>query len=149
MKSILVTTDFSPHSNYSLRYILEWLKDIQSPTNIILLNTYLVDMKNDHQHLLQLNDQMRLESKKKLELQKAEALTWVKNSFTDIKTASHMGTLTNVMTNLIRTEQIDLVVMGKNGGGHVEQIVDLLKKQRCPLLITYNKEQHDLQIAVS
>lgn len=145
MKSVLVTTDFTPHSQYTLRYVLDLLRHTQSPSRVLLVNTYLVDLNNDPQALLQLNDELKTHSKKNLEKQKREALEWVRNPNIIIDTASHMGSLPNVITNLIRREMIDLVAMGKDGGNHVEQIAELLKVQKCPLLITYDKDQHKFQ----
>lgn len=144
MKNILVTTDFSPPSQYSLRYILDLLRDTQSTSRVLLVNTYFFNLNNDPRDLVQLNDELKSHSKINLEKQKREALEWVRNPNIIIDTASHMGSLSNVITNLIRRENIDLVVMGKDSGNHVEQIAELLKKQNCPLLITYDKEQRFL-----
>lgn len=141
MKSILIPTDFSSHSQYTLRYVLELIRETKSPSRVLLVNTYLVELKDDSQELVQLNDVLKSQSKKNLEKQKAQALEWVSNPNINIETASHMGSLTNVITNLIKREGIDLVAMGKDGGSHVEQIADLLKKLKCPLLTTYDKER--------
>lgn len=142
MKSILVTTDFSTHSQYTLKYVLDLLKDTQDISRILLVNTYLVDLNNDPQKYVQLNDELKSSSIINLEKQKTEAMEWTQNPMIIIDTASHMGSLLNVITNLIRKEKIDLVAMGKSGSIHDQQIVDLLKRQKCPLLLTYSSELH-------
>lgn len=144
MKSILVTTDFSPHSQYTLKYVLDLLKDTQNTSRILLVNTYLVDFSNDPQKYVQLNDELKSNSIINLEKQRIEALEWVQNPNISIVTASHMGSLLSVITNLIKQEKIDLVAMGKSGSIQDEQITDLLKKQKCPLLLTYDKSGNEV-----
>lgn len=136
MKSIIVTTDFSPQSEYTLRHVLDLLKDTEVPTRVILLNTYLFDFNNEPQQLIELNDTLKSESKKNLEEIKIEAMAWVRNPNISIELSSHMGSLHNVITNLIRKEKIDYVAMGKHGGQQIEQIAEILKAYKCPLLIT-------------
>ena len=139
MNSILITTDFSPHSQYTLEYVLNLLEQTRVTSRILLVNTYLMDLQNDPQGLVQRNDELKLLSNNHLDKQKAESLRWIRNPEITIQTASHMGSLPNVISHLIIKEKIDLVAMGNDGGSHVYKIVDLLKKLKCPLLITYQK----------
>lgn len=142
MKSILVATDFSPQSQHTLRFVLDLLKDTRESSRVLLINTYLINLNNASHELVQNNDELKSLSKKLLEDQKREALEWVRNPNIVIETSSHMGSLTNVVLNLVKKEKIDLVAIGKDGGSHIEQIVSQLKTYNCPLLITNDREQN-------
>ena len=48
-----------------------------------------------------------------------------------------MGSLNYVVKHLIQEQEISLVVMGKDGGSHVEQVIAQLKDLQCPLLLTF------------
>lgn len=137
MKKILITTDFSTHSQYTIFYVLNLLHDTQIPCKILLLNTYIVQQTDPHQ-VISTNDELKRISKLGLERQRDKALKNVINFNISIEIASHMGSLNNVVMQLLRKEKIDLVAMGKNGGRHVESLSHLLKQQQCPLLITYS-----------
>ena len=145
MNRILVTTDFSTPSQHTLRAVLDLLRHTQSTSRILLVNTYVVDRSTDPRDLICRNDELKIRSKKNLEAQRREALEWVRNPHIIIDTASHMGSLPNVITNLIKKEKIDLVAMGRDEGNHLKQIADLLKKHQCPLLITQEEEEHKPQ----
>lgn len=136
MKSILITTDFSDHSEYTLRYVLDLVRHTKTVVRILLLNTYMVDLQTDPQRLVQLNDELKSKSKQSLEVQKREALQWIRNPNIAIETTSHMGSLANVITNLIKKEKIDLVAMGKDNGQQIEKMTNLLKEYDCSLLVT-------------
>ncbi len=64
----------------------------------------------------------------------------VSNPNISVDTASHIGSLNNVVRQLLQKEKFDLVVMGKNDGKHIEAISALLKQQLCPFLITHAKD---------
>jgi hypothetical protein len=50
-----------------------------------------------------------------------------------------MGSLSNVIVNLVKKENIDLIVIGKDGGNNIAQISGLLTLHPCHLLITQDK----------
>jgi nucleotide-binding universal stress UspA family protein len=136
MKTILVTTDFSHHSNHTIDYVLEFLRDTQIPCKLLLLNTYMVQATNPAE-VISMNDELRKRSHTGLESAMLEARSKITNPNITVEVASHMGTLNNVILNLLSKKKIDMVAMGKNGGWHVEMVASLLKQQKCPLLITY------------
>ncbi len=135
MKRILIPTDFSVDSKHALDYMLNLLQETQIPSNILLLNTYMTQQKD-----ALVDDQLKKKSKEGLTKAKEEALKGLLNPNISIETASQMGTLNHVILQLLKKEKVDLVVMGKDGGKHVESVAALLKKEQRPLLITYLKK---------
>ena len=141
MKKILIATDFSKHSRYTVEYMLELLESTQIPCRICLLNTYIVQ-HTDPARVILLNDELKNISRTRLERELAELQKKVKNPKISIEIASHMGSLNNVVMQMVQKDNYDMVAMGKNGGENVETISKMLKQQKCPLLITYLREEN-------
>lgn len=139
MKKILITTDFSAHSRHTVDYVLDLFQHTQVPCHLLLVNTFKV-LQTDPAKVIATNDELKKISLRGLEEEKALTLAKVKNSFISVDIASRMGSLNNVVLQIIQSEKIDLVGMGKKKGRHVEMMSSLLKKHHCPLLITYLKE---------
>lgn len=139
MRNILVTTDFSLHSKNTLKYVLRFIRDTQIPCRILLLNTYVVSHKDPDQ-LITLNDELKKKSLEGLENERNEALKGLTNPNIEIETYSHLGSLNNVILQLMKKNSIDLVAMGKNQGHQVDVVSSMLKKHQCPLLVTYLNE---------
>lgn len=137
MRNILIPTDFSLQSQSTLKSVLESLKETKDPTRVLLINTYMVDLGQEPGQLIQLNDELKNFSKRGLEREMSNAQKWITNPNVKIETASHMGSLTNVIRNLIRIEKFDLVAMGIDEGKRVAQVASLLKQNNGPLLATY------------
>lgn len=123
-----------------MEYVLDFLKHSIAPARILLVNTYIVEMNSDPSQLVSLNDELKRKSKSSLELEVQWAKSFCLNPLVSIEVASHMGSLNNVILNILRREKIDLVAMGKGNGNHVEQVASLLRLQNCPLLITHKPE---------
>ena len=138
MNNILLTTDFSKDSSHSLDYVLDILKDSKFPVKILLLHTFMVQ-QTDPSKIIILNDEMKLKSKMGLEELRNEAMKKVTNPNISIEVASQMGSLKNVILQLLDTSKFDLVVMGKNGGKQIESVAALLKQRNCPILITHSE----------
>ena len=136
MNNILLTTDFTKDSSHSLDYVLDILKDSKFPVKILLLHTFMVQ-QTDPSKIIILNDEMKLKSKMGLEELRNEAMKKVTNPNISIEVASQMGSLKNVILQLLDTSKFDLVVMGKNGGKQIESVAALLKQRNCPILITH------------
>lgn len=135
MKKILIPTDFSPQSKHTIQYVLNLVQDTQVPCHILLLNTYVVQ-QTDPKQVIQVNDELKRKSKEGLDSALAEARTKIKNPSILIETASHMGSLNNVIMQVLQKEKIDLVAVCKAGGKHIEKIAATLHQMKCPLLIT-------------
>lgn len=142
MKKILITTDFTFDAKYTIEFVLDLFRETQIPCRIILLNTFMIQ-QTDPGKIIALNDEMKLRSKTGLERQRTEAMDGVRNSNISIEIASHMGSLTNVILQLLSTNKIDMVAMGKNCGKHVEKVAALLEQKHCSLLITHAKRAHN------
>ena len=138
MNNILLTTDFTQDSSHSLDYVLDILKDSKFPVKILLLHTFMVQ-QTDPSKIIILNDEMKLKSKMGLEELRNEAMKKVTNPNISIEVASQMGSLKNVILQLLDTSKFDLVVMGKNGGKQIESVAALLKQRNCPILITHSE----------
>lgn len=136
MKNILIPTDFSRHSEYALEYVLDLMNELNIPCRLILVNTFIVN-KTDPELIISVNDHLKKISKEGLAAQKEIALKKKTKAPITIETISQMGSLNNVILQFLQREKIDLVAMGKDGGRHVENVSAILKKQHCPLLITY------------
>jgi nucleotide-binding universal stress UspA family protein len=136
MKRILIATDFSPHSRTVIDCVVNMIKDNISHCEIILLNTYMVK-ETDPQKVISLNDELKLASKRSLEHERAELQKKITNPNVSVNIASHMGSLTNVISQLVKTHTVDLVAMGKDGGRNVENVSTILRQIGCPLLVTY------------
>lgn len=139
MKKILVATDFSAHSRYTVEYILNLLEETQIPCKICLLNTYMVQ-HTDPSKVISHNDELRNSSQSGLENELREMQKKVKNPNISLEIASHMGSLNNVVLKMVLQDKFDMVAMGKSGGDNVETVSKLLRQQKCPLLITYLPE---------
>jgi nucleotide-binding universal stress UspA family protein len=136
MKRILIPTDFSKHAGHSIDYVLNLFEQTQSPCRILLLNTYIFQ-QTDPKQVLIINDELKKRSKEGLAFQKEELLKRIKNPNITVETISHLGSLHNVVLQLLQKEEVDLVAMGKDTGKHLAQISELLKQHHCPVLITH------------
>ena len=136
MKRILIATDFSPHSRTAIDCVVDIIKDSVSDCEIILLNTYMVK-ETDPQKVISQNDELKLASKRSLDHEQSELKKKITNPYVSVNVASHMGSLTHVVSQLIRTNTVDLVAMGKDGGRNIENVSTILRQIGCPLLITY------------
>lgn len=138
MKGVLIPTDFSHHSTYTIKYVLDLLQNNQGPCRVLLLNSYMV-LQTDAKLVISQNDELKAKSKAGLLQDVNYANKNLKNPQITIETISYMGSLKNVIYQVLQKENIDLVAMGKDGGKHVETISALLKEVgKCPLLTTYH-----------
>lgn len=136
MKRVLIPTDFSERATHTLEYVLDLFEQTCTPCQILLLNTYIVQ-ETDPREVIQLNDELKKRSREALGTQKANALKNIKNPNITVETASHLGSLHNVVHQLLQKGEVDLVAMGKDSGRHLEQIFTILKQYHCPVLITH------------
>ena len=136
MKRILIATDFSVHSRHTIDSVLKHLHESQTASQVLLLNTFMVQ-QTDPALVIQENDEMKKRSKEGLSQEKSIALGMVQGFNVSIDTASHMGSLNNVIAQLVHKDKYDLVAMGKDGGRHVACVSALLKQLQFPLFITF------------
>jgi hypothetical protein len=132
MKNILIPTDFSQTSQDTFESIVSFLHESQIPCRILLLNTYIVQETDPHL-VIQLNDEMKEKSRQGLERSCQDIRKLTTNPNITIETASHMGSLSNVIYQLLKKMKIDLVAIG--AGEDFGAVVQLLQKHKCPLLM--------------
>lgn len=138
MKSILLPTDFSIESKAARKYILNFFNELEISYRVILLNAYSVIGCSD-EDLVKMNDIEKNKSRKALEMEKNVILSEGCEKLFSVECISNMGTLTNIVPKIVKQKEIDLVIMGKDGGQHVEEVSRALKadKSNCPLLIVF------------
>lgn len=132
MKSILIPTDFSPDAKKNLSSIVSYAQKAGEPCRLLLLNTFILQ-NTDPDTVIKHNDEMRERSRSGLMSFRDEALRLVTTPGITVDIASHMGSLSNVVHQLLRKEKIDLVALGTPE--HIEALSSLLKREKCPLLI--------------
>ena len=132
MRKILITTDFSPQASQTIEHVLKLLQGSDSAVSVLLLNTYLLP-KADPSKVIEMNDELKRRSRDGLaeSLQKAEAEN--SNPLVSIQTASHLGSLFNVVQNLMGQEKYETVSFCEGGP---QKVAELITKKKCPVLIT-------------
>lgn len=140
MQSILIPTDFSEDSKYTIKYVLDLLQNNKGPCRVLLLNAYMV-LQTDAKLVISQNDELKKKSRAGLLEEEMFAKTKLTNPEVTIETLSSMGSLKNVIYQVLQKEKIDLIAMGKDGGKNVEVISTMLKSEGlCPLLTTYQSK---------
>lgn len=134
MKRILIPTDFSLDSLENIRSILDSVRDTRNTTEILLLNTFIVQ-QTDPSLVIVLNDQMKSESKSKLEKLRNELVAGISNPHIGVVTASHLGSLKNVIMQFMQKEKIEHLALTKSQELELRPIRDLLKSYSCTVLI--------------
>lgn len=138
MVKILVPTDFSTDSKKAIDFAVNFFKD-KSPSKIYLLNTYMVQ-PTDGNNVIDMNDRIKQMAMKGLEKAKdySETLTQ-KGKVIDIDFETHLkiGSLKNVIYQMIKEQDIDLVVMARDAGKHINEVSKHLKDKssECPIVI--------------
>src|SRR5690606_5793055 len=107
------------------------VQETQELCRVLLLNTYEVK-ETDPEQVIRLHDELRKISKERLEQEREEAMKLVSNPHIIIETASHIGSLKNVVLQFLKFDRVDLVVLGREENA----LRDLLQRHRCSLLIT-------------
>jgi hypothetical protein len=134
MKRILIPTDFSPRSRENILGVLESHKDTRDVTEIILLNTYIVQ-QTDPSLVILFNDEMKLQSKSKLESLRLEVLDMNSNPYISLTTASQMGGLKNVIVQFLQRERLAHIAITEEQFRDLVSIKEILKSKFCSLLI--------------
>lgn len=136
MKHILITTDFSAVSRKAIRYTLRFFQSFNEPCHFFLLNAYLVPKTSAH-NIIKLNDELKSDSNQGLQREQAWASEFLGTN--SLESISAMGSLKNIIPRLIQEKKVDLLVMGKDGGRHLEDVTEVLKREQreCPLLAVF------------
>lgn len=132
MRKILITTDFTLEATRNITMVLEFLNDSKSPVSVLLLNTYLLP-RSEPALVIELNDELKKKSREGLAKTQESALRKNSNPMVTIETASHLGSLFNVVQNLLGREKYEIVSFCEAGA---DRVAELIRKESCPILIT-------------
>lgn len=149
MKTLLVPTDFSPAANNAARYAMHLAKGMKA--GIKLCNAFKVPAEAPMAARIAwpLEDYTSLKNEITEELRLlAGALTQEELSYPDLQDChpqvdyiSEVGTVTDVVRNLVESQKLPMVVMGMSGAGMVSRLVlgsnshDMVEKASFPVLL--------------
>lgn len=132
---ILVPTHFSADSNKLLEELVVRIEDTRTPTEILLLNTFIVKETNPALVISE-NDRLKNESVQNLQSLKSNIETKIKNPFILVTIASHLGTLRNVIQQILMKEDFDELVISKEQSADISGIAKFLKEKSCVIYIS-------------
>lgn len=131
---ILIPTDFSATSRDLIEKMVDSLQETNLITEILILNTFIVN-ETDPTLVIHANDKLKSESKSSLEELKLSAAGRIKNPHIQIQTASHLGSLKNVIQQLMKKERFDELTVTKEQASELLSLKDFLKEKACTLSI--------------
>lgn len=132
MRKILITTDFTDEAAKNINTVLRFLQDASRPVSVLLLNTYLLP-RSEPSRVIELNDELKKKSRDGLAAAKKSAIEANTNPLVMIDTASHLGSLNNVVQNLMGVEKYETIAFCESGE---EKLSELIRNSAAPLLIT-------------
>lgn len=131
---ILIPTDFSQNSKGLIDEVIASLGETETLTEILLLNTFIVK-ETDPELVIVANDKLKSESRMSLEELKQLTLNKVLNPHIQIQTASHLGTLKNVIQQILKKERFDQLTVTKEQASDLSAIREFLKEKTCAFVI--------------
>lgn len=138
MINLLVPTDFSYTSRHSIKQYLRDFVAGKDPIKVTLLNAYeIADV--DVGNAVVLNDHLKSQSRSSLEQMKSEISLSSNDLLLEFELISHIGSIENVIKEVLSRGDFSLIVMGKNGGSYIEKVSKVLNKihSKSPLIIVY------------
>jgi len=117
--------------------VLDSLRETSNSTEILLLNTYIVQ-QTDPSLVIGLLDKMKLESKSNLEKLKAELIQGISNPLIAVATASHLGSLKNVILQFLQKDNFTELAVTKDQEIELRPIKDLIRSRDCSVLVHRN-----------
>jgi nucleotide-binding universal stress UspA family protein len=144
MKKLLIPTDFSANATHATAYGYALAKQIKA--DVMLCNAFIVPTEMPQAGVIvwpmEEYDTIIKASADKLKEQKAELQSKYRSGYTPvISLVNEMGTLTNVVDDIVNNHTIDLIIIGTHGntglstillGNHSKKMINELKK---PLLL--------------
>lgn len=137
MKKIVLPTDFSENAKNAIEYAIAMFS--YDNVEYILLNVYS-EPHSSTDMLVSVKDLLEKTSRKSLK----EEYEYFNNKFSqnllNMRQHSECGELSDVINNLVETENIDFVVMGTKGATGLQKILvgsnthDVVNKAKCPVL---------------
>jgi nucleotide-binding universal stress UspA family protein len=134
MKTLLMVTDFSQAAGTVLRAAVDFFGDCTAFCHIILLNTYLIPATPANQ-LVAVNDEMKKKSLEGLKKECKVAQELIKDKKMTFEILTQMGSLESVMVHIVEDKKVDLAIMATDGAKNRDEILAILRRLSCPLLI--------------
>lgn len=132
---ILIPTDFSTTSRSHIDKLVNSLHETNTLTEILLLNTFIVK-ETDPALVIEANDKLKSVSRNSLEQLKLMILSNVQNPHIKVQTASHLGTLKNVIQQLLKKEKFDqIAVSSEEQAKELFSLKDFLREKACRIAI--------------
>jgi hypothetical protein len=131
---ILIPTDFSHTSKSLIEQIVNSLHETETLTEILILNTFIVK-ETDPEQVIVANDKLKSESKTSLEELKSLTMSKILNPNVQIQTVSHLGTLKNVIQQILKKERFDQLAVTKEQASELTAIKDFLRERACSFVI--------------
>lgn len=131
---ILIPTNFSPESVGLIDQTLAKIQNTRTPTEILLLNTFTVKETNPGLVISE-NDRLKKESILNLQKLKAETDLKIKNPFILVTIASHLGTLKNVIQQILIKEDFDELAILRDQSSDISGITKFLKEKSCSVFM--------------
>lgn len=131
---ILIPTDFSSTSRTLIERVVDSLTETNTLTEILLLNTFIVK-ETDPEFVIVANDKLKSASRSSLEELKLLTLNKIKNPHIQVQTASHLGSLKNVIQQILKKEKFDQLTVTKDQAAELISIKDFLKEKACTFVI--------------
>lgn len=135
LMKILVPINFSTDSTELLEKLLNRIQDTRTPTEILLLNTYTVKETNPALVIAE-NDRLKRESLQNLQKIKHETDAKNKNPFILVTVASHLGTLRNVVQQILIKEDFEELAISKEHSSDISAIMKFLKEKSCAVFMS-------------
>lgn len=134
MRVLLIATDFSQAAGAAIRYAVDFFEDCASFCHVILLNTYLIPSTPANQ-LVAVNDEMKKKSLEGLKKECKAAQELIKGEKMTFEILTQMGSLESVMVHVVEDKKVDLAIMATDGAKNRDEILGVLRRLSCPLLI--------------
>ncbi len=131
---ILIPTDFSLTSKSLIDQVVNSLHETDTLTEILLLNTFIVN-ETDPEQVITANDKLKSESKMSLEELKSLTMGKILNPNIQIQTVSHLGTLKNVIQQILKKEKFDQLAVTKELATELTTIREFLRDKECSFVI--------------
>jgi nucleotide-binding universal stress UspA family protein len=134
MKTLLMVTDFSQAAGTVFRAAVDFFGNCAVFCHVILLNTYLIPATPANQ-LVAVNDEMKKKSLEGLKKECKVAQELIKDKKMTFEILTQMGSLESVMVHIVEDKKVDLAIMATDGAKNRDEILAILRRLSCPLLI--------------
>lgn len=140
VKTILIPTDFSSAATSALQVSLPIFFHPDEACKVLLLNTFLIPATSLSQSVA-LHDELKAKALHNLEEERERLKRAVEPSRVDFELLACVGSLGNAVAYLSRDRKVDCVLLGAGLEGKNEEILRILNRIPCPVLIVPLKIQ--------